>query len=259
MDGLTNFNKKVVLITGSGRGIGRTLALKFGQNGADVIVNYVRNRLPAEETRQEIVAMGRKSIAIKADMGKIDGIDLLFEQVKHEFGHLDIFIHNAAVGANKPGMQQQPGSWDYTMNTNARAFLFAAQSASALMDVERGGVMLAITSQGSQRVLPDYISVGASKAALESLVRYLAVELAPQNIVVNAISPGVVLTDALNNFKFMAQSGIIEKTITATPAGRLATAEDVANLALFLCSPQSSMIRGQVIVIDGGMSLPMRV
>jgi enoyl-[acyl-carrier protein] reductase III len=259
MENNLKFRGKVALITGSGRGIGQAIALKMAKNGADIVVNYVRNRGPAEDTKQQIINLGRKSIAIKADVGKIDSIDKLFDQIKNEFGKLDIFIHNAAVGANKPGMQQQPGSWDYTMNTNARAFLFAAQRAAGLMEAGNGGVMLAITSQGSQRVLPDYISVGASKAALEAMVRYLAVELAPRNIVVNAISPGMVLTDALNNFQFMSQAGIVERTIQATPAGRLVTADDISDLAVFLCSPESSMVRGQVIVIDGGMSLPIRV
>lgn len=253
------YQGKVALITGSGRGIGRAIALKLAEYGADIVVNFVRNRASAEETKQQIIALGRKSIVLKADVGKIDAIDYLFDQINSEFGGLDFFIHNAAVGANKPGLQQQPGSWDYTLNTNTRAFLFAAQRATDLMKVKKGGVMLALTSQGSQRVMPDYISVGASKAALEALVRYLAVELAPYNIVVNAISPGLVLTDALNNFQFMKQMGIVERTIQATPAGRLVSPEDIAELAVFLCSPKANMIRGQVIVIDGGMSLPIRV
>jgi enoyl-[acyl-carrier protein] reductase III len=253
------FQNKVVLITGSGRGIGKALALKFAENGADVVVNFVRNKETAFETRDAVIALGRRAIAVRADVGKIESIDSLFEQVKNEFGRLDFMIHNAAVGANKPGMQQQPGSWDYTMNTNARSFLFCAQNAAALMEKSKAGVFLAISSQGSQRVLQDYISVGASKAALEALVRYLAVELAPRNIVVNAISPGMVLTDALQNFRFMKEAGIIERTIAATPAGRLVTPEEIANLAVFLCTPQANMIRGQVIILDGGMTLPVRV
>lgn len=253
------FQGKVVLITGSGRGIGKAMALNFARHGADVIVNYARNHSQAEKTKEEIISLGRRAITVRADISKVEAILSLFETIKIEFGKLDIFIHNAAVGANKPGMQQQPGSWDYTINTNARAFLFAAQSAAVLMEKSNRGVMLAITSPGSQRVLPDYISVGASKAALESLVRYLAVELASRNIIVNAISPGMVLTDALQYFQAMSQPGIIDKTIAATPAGRLVTPEDIAELALFLCSPRASMIRGQVIVIDGGMILPVNV
>lgn len=254
-----SFQGKVVLITGSSRGIGKAMALKFAQHGADVVINYARNHPQAETTKEEVISLGRKAIVVRADISKVEAIESLFQAIKNEFGQLDIFIHNAAVGANKPGLQQQPGSWDYTINTNARAFLFAAQNAAVLMEKSHGGVMLAITSPGSQRVLPDYISVGASKAALEALVRYLAVELAERNISVNAISPGMVLTDALQYFQAMSQPGIIEKTIAATPAGRLVTPDDIAELALFLCSPRASMIRGQVIIIDGGMTLPVIV
>jgi len=253
------FKGKVALVTGSGRGIGKAIALRLAQKGSDIVVNFARNKAQAEETRAQIIAMGRRAISVHADVSKIDSIDFLFQQIEKEFGGLDFFINNAASGANKPGMQQQPGSWDYTMNTNARAFLFAAQCAAPLMDKRKGGIMLAITSPGSQRVLPDYIAVGASKAALESLVRYLAVELAPRNIAVNAISPGMVLTDALRYFQAMSDGEMPQKTIAATPAGRLVTPEDIANLAVFLCSPEANMIRGQVIVIDGGITLPVRV
>jgi enoyl-[acyl-carrier protein] reductase III len=253
------FSGKVALVTGSGRGIGKAIALKFAQNGADIVVNYVRNKVQAEETSAKIIAMDRKAIIVHADISKIDSIGKLFRQIEEQFGGLDYFISNAASGSNKPGMQQQPGGWDYTMNTNARAFLFAAQCAAPLMDKRKGGVMLAITSPGSQRVLPDYIAVGASKAALESLVRYLAVELAARNIVVNAISPGMVLTDALRYFQAMSDDKMPQKTVAATPAGRLVTPEDIANLAIFLCSPEAAMIRGQVIVIDGGITLPVTV
>jgi enoyl-[acyl-carrier protein] reductase III len=253
------FQDKVTLVTGSGRGIGKAIAYKFAQLGSNIVLNYVRNKAQAEETCTQIKALGRKAILVAADVSKIESIDLLFQQTGREFGGLDFFISNAASGANKPGMQQQPGGWDYTMNTNARSFLFAAQCAAPLMDLHKGGVMLAITSPGSQRVLPDYISVGASKAALESLVRYLSVELAPRNIVVNAISPGMVLTDALRYFQALSDSEMPQKAIAATPAGRLVTPEDIANLAVFLCTPQAEMIRGQVIVIDGGFTLPARV
>ncbi|NPA92053.1 MAG: SDR family oxidoreductase, partial [Chloroflexi bacterium] len=121
-----------------------------------------------------------------------------------------------------------------------------------------GGYMVAISSPGSFRVLPEYVVVGASKAALEAVTRYLAVELAPQNIVVNAVSPGVVLTDALRHFSTMQDPDLLERVQQATPAGRLVSPEDVANVVGFLCTPAASMIRGQVILVDGGYTLPLR-
>jgi len=252
------FAGKIALVTGSGRGIGRAIALHFARGGADVVVNFFRNRAPAEETAEAVRALGRKALVVKANVGEIDDLNTLFDAVQAEFGGLDIFIHNAASGYNRPAMQQKPRGWDWTMNINARAFLFGAQRAAALMAARGGGYMVAVSSPGSVRVLPEYVVVGASKAALEAVTRYLAVELAPENIVVNAVSPGVVRTEALEHFSTFQEGDIIERVVAATPAGRLVTPEDVANVVGFLCTPAAAMIHGQVLWIDGGYSLPMR-
>lgn len=254
-----NFENKIALVTGSGRGIGRAIALYFAQNGADVIVNYFRNRIPAEETAHEIEELGRRALPVKADVGNISDLDMLFEQVEKEFGELDIFVHNAASGYNRPVMEQKPKGWDWTMNINARSLLFGAQQAVPLMDVRGGGYIVSVSSAGATRVLPDYVVVGASKAALEALTRYLAVELSPKNIVVNAVSPGVVETDALHHFASMGgQENILKKFIDLVPAGRLVQPEEVAQVVGFLCTPAADMIRGQTIVVDGGYTLPIK-
>jgi enoyl-[acyl-carrier protein] reductase III len=249
------FSGKTALVTGSGRGIGRAIALHLARNGADVIVNFFRNRTPAEETVAEIKKLGRGVLLVKADVGDLDALARLFDETGQAFGGLDIFIHNAASGYNHPAMAQKPKGWDWTMNINARSLLFAAQRVVPLMEKRGGGSIVSISSPGSTRVLPDYVVVGASKAALESLTRYLAVELAPRNINVNAVSPGIVETDALKHFDALHQDGLIQKAIDSTPAGRLVTPEDVAGVAGFLCTPAASMIRGQVIVVDGGYTL----
>ena len=251
------FEGKVALVTGSGRGIGRTIALRFAEEGADLVVNFFRNRDPAEETAEAIRALGRKAIVVKANIGEIEGIDQLFDAVEAEYGGLDIFVSNAASGYNRPVLQQKPKGWDWTMNINARALLFGGQRAAPLMESRGGGHIVAISSPGSFRVLPDYVVVGASKAALEALTRYLAVELSPLGIVVNAVSPGIVETDALQHFDVLKDNTVIPQAIEATPAGRLVTPEDVAGLVAFLCSEEASMIRGQVILIDGGSTLPV--
>jgi len=250
------FKNKVVLVSGSGRGIGATIALHFASLGADLVVNYFRNRQPAEETAESIRKIGRKALVVKANMGEIEDIDRLFETIEQEFHGLDIFIHNAASGYNRPVMEQRAKGWDWTMNINARSLLFAAQRAVPLMEKRGGGVIVTISSPGAGRVLPDYVVVGASKAAIEAITRYLAVELAPKNIVVNAVSPGIVLTDALQHFEMVRTDvHLADRATDITPAGRLVKPQDIANVVAFLCSPAACMIRGQVIAVDGGASL----
>lgn len=252
------FAGKIALVTGSGRGIGRAIALHFARLGADVVVNFFRNRKPAEATAAEIEALGRRALLVKADVGDLDDLARLFDEVEATFGGLDILVHNAASGYNRPALEQKPKGWDWTMNINARALLFAAQRAAPLMEKRGGGSIVSLSSPGANRVLPDYVVVGASKAALEALTRYLAVELAPKKIVVNAVAPGLVETEALQHFEALEEEGILSQAVAATPAGRLVTPEDVAGVVAFLCSPAAEMIRGQVIVVDGGYTLPAR-
>lgn len=254
---MERFGGKVALVTGSGRGIGRTIALAFAAEGADVVINFFRNRQPAEETAQMVRDFGRKAIVVKANVGDLDDLAQLFSATEAAFGGLDYLIHNAASGYNRPALEQKPRGWDWTMNINARSLLFGAQHAAKLMETRGGGAIVALSSLGSVRTLPDYVVVGTSKAAIEAQVRYLGVELAPLDIVVNAVSPGVVWTDALEHFNAFQEGGVAEvaKLGDKTPAGRLVTPEEVAELVLFLCSPAAKMICGQTIVIDGGQSL----
>jgi enoyl-[acyl-carrier protein] reductase III len=248
-------HNKIAVITGSGRGIGRAIALRLASEGANIVVSFNRNIAPAEAVAAQVRDMGRQAIVVKANISKPDDIDALFQTVDDTFGGLDIFISNAASGFNRPALQQKVTGWDWTMDVNARAFLLAAQRAVPLMQKRGGGSMVAISSPGSSRVMPDYIAVGASKAALESLTRYLAVELAPLNISVNAVSPGLVETDALKHFASLADPEVIPRAVQNTPAGRLVQPDDVAAVVAFLCKPDAAMIRGQVIVIDGGYTL----
>jgi enoyl-[acyl-carrier protein] reductase III len=252
------FQDKIVLITGSGRGIGRALALNFARLGADVIVNFFRNRRQAQGTMEDIQALGRRSWLFKANVGDLGDLNRMFSDVKEEVGGLDVLVCNAASGYNRPVLEQKPKGWDWTMNINARSALFAAQLAAPLMEKRGGGFIVNISSPGANRVLPDYAVVGASKAALESITRYLAIEFSPMNIVVNAVSPGIVLTDALQHFDLVREDHtLMGRALQNTPAGRLVTPDDIANVVAFLCTPQASMIRGQVICVDGGYTLPI--
>jgi enoyl-[acyl-carrier protein] reductase III len=245
---------RIALVTGAGRGIGRAIALRLATEGADLVVDFFRNRQPAEETAEAVRALGRRALVVRANVGDLRAMEALFQAVRQEYGALDFLISNAASGYNRPALEQTVKGWDWTMNINARSLLFAAQQAVPLMQ-GRGGRMVAISSPGAGRVLPEYVVVGASKAALEALVRYLSVELSPHGIVVNAVSPGVVPTEALQHFALTRDGAIFERLAARTPAGRLVSPEDVAGVVAFLCSPEAEMIRGQVLAVDGGASL----
>jgi len=246
-----DFSGKTALITGSGRGVGRVTALHLARQGADIIINYLRKKTAAEETAHEIEALGRKVLLVRADMGEPEDIDRLFSEIESNFAGLDILVNNAASGYARGVMEQKVKGWDWTMNINARAALFTSQKAVPLMQKRGGGYIVNVSSIGSVRTLPDYVVIGASKSALEAITRYCAVEFSNFNIVVNAVSPGIIDTDALNYFN-LSREVMVEGAAARTPAGRIVQPQDVANCIAFLCSPDASMIRGQVIVIDGG-------
>ncbi|MCW5206001.1 enoyl-[acyl-carrier-protein] reductase FabL [Desulfobulbus sp. F5] len=248
---MLNLKGKAALVTGGSRGIGRAIALRLAEHGADIVVNYVRHRSDAEETAAAVERHGVRCLAIKANVAEEKDVLAMFEQIRAEYQRIDILVSNAASGVLKPVMELTQRHWDWAMDINARAMLTLTQQAVPLM--APGGRVLAISSLGAVRAVPNYTVVGASKAALESLVRHLAVELGPKGITVNTISAGVVDTDALK--KFPNRDEIIRQSLERTPLGRLTTPEDVADLALFLCSEGAAMIHGQVLVVDGGYAV----
>ncbi len=240
---------KIALVTGASRGIGRAVALHLAHLGADVVVNYMRKASAAREVAAAVEAAGRRAHIVKADVGDDASVARLIDAVR-DFGGLDILVANAAIGVMEPLAAVTPKHWQRTLATNAWSFVTLTQHAVPLMEARGGGRIVALTSPGAQRVIANYGLVGSSKAALEALVRYWAVELAPKGIVVNAVSPGMIATDALNS---LAQpDALLELVQRQTPAGRLATPADVAGLVGFLCSPAAAMIVGQTLVIDGG-------
>jgi len=242
---------KVALVTGGSRGIGRAITLKLADAGADVVINYFRKRSTAESTAQEVCDKGVNAHIIKANVGELEKVDSMFDEIKERFGKLDILINNAASGVARSALELDSRGWDWTMDINAKAFLLCAQRAVKLM--EHGGKIVSISSLGSRLVMPIYTAVGVSKAALEALTRYLAIELAPMGICVNGIAAGAVETEALK--MYTADPNLPQLTWRTTPAGRMVQPEDIAGLVAFLCSDEASMIRGQIIVIDGGVSL----
>lgn len=247
-------NHKVVLITGGTRGIGKAIATKFAAEGYDLVLNFMRKRKNAEQVKEELEAeYGIRVLTVKANIGETDQIENLFHEIENTYGRLDVFISNAASGVMRPVMDIEERHWDWTQNINVKAYLFAAQQAAKLMEKNGGGAIVAISSIGSTRVLPNYVAVGVSKAAIENITRYLAVELAPKGIAVNAVSGGVVDTDALKHFP--NRDELLTTAKTRNPAGRMVEPQDLAESVYFLTTPGARMIRGQTIVVDGGISL----
>ncbi|WP_202080978.1 enoyl-[acyl-carrier-protein] reductase FabL [Caldalkalibacillus salinus] len=245
--------KKVALVTGGSRGIGKTIALALADRGYNIIINYLRNKKAAEETQQELAAKGVETLVVKCNVGDVSKIKQMFKAIDDRFGRLDILVNNAASGVLRPVMELEENHWDWTMNINAKSLLFAAQEAAKLMEKNGGGRIVSLSSIGSIRVLENYTTVGVSKAALEALTRYLSVELASRNIVVNAVSGGAVDTDALKHFP--NREDILAEAQEKTPAGRMVEPDDLAKAAIFLLSDDAHMIRGQTLIVDGGMSL----
>ncbi len=236
-----------VLVTGGSRGIGRAIALRFARNGASrVAIGYMRNDRAAEETAEELQAAGAEPILVR---GNITSSRVLDEVAA--LGPLDVLVHNAASGVVRDALDTDEKHWDWTLGANARALLELAKAAAPQMPA--GSSIVGISSLGAQRVLAGYTLIGVSKAALEALVRYLAVELAPSGIRVNAVSAGVVETGALEHFPNREEMLVAGRS---NPAARLVAPEDVAAAVAFLCSPDAEMIRGHVLVVDGGFSLP---
>ena len=244
---------KTAVITGSGRGIGRGIALALAQRGCNIAVNFVRKREEAEQTAAEISALGVRAEVIKANVGNETEVRQLVDAAAEQLGGVDIFVGNAASGVLKPLSEIDAKAWDWTLNINARSILFGAQAAVPYMRRGGWGRILTVTSIGSRRVFPEYGVVGVSKAAIEAVTRYLAVELARDKIICNCISPGVVVTGALDFFP--RRDAMIAHAVKHTPAGRIATPEDVGALAAWLCSEDAAMIVGQTIEVDGGYSL----
>ena len=231
--------------------MGKAISAHLANEGADVVINYFRKKSTAQETAREIEKKGVRVHLIKANLAEAEKIDEMFGEIEREFGRLDILINNAASGVARPALELDARGWDWTMDVNAKAVLLCSQHAAKLM--KDGGKIVNISSLGSRMVMPVYTAVGVSKAALEALTKYLAIELAPLGICVNAVSASAVLTEALKIYT--TAQGLGDSVYQTTPAGRMVAPEDIADVVAFLCSEQSYMIRGQIIVIDGGYSV----
>jgi enoyl-[acyl-carrier protein] reductase III len=239
---------KIALVTGGTRGIGRAIALKLARSGSDVAIVYHNSHEEAETVCGAIGALGRRAHAIQADVSDPELVSEIFATVRQQFGRVDFVISNAAVGVLRPALDLTLKHWRRCMETNALALNLLAQHAVPIMAA--GGRIIALSSLGASRAIPEYAFIGASKAALESLARNLAQELGPRGIRVNVVSAGVVDTDALKHFPNREQ--LLAEFGRRAPAGPNLSAEAVADAVYLLCLPEAAMITGHTLVVDGG-------
>lgn len=242
---------KVALVTGASRGIGHAIAKKLAAAGCDVAVGYFNSHDEARALAAEINGLGRRALAVQVNVADDTSVAELFARVRDELAHVDFVISNAASGVLKPALEMTRKHWQWCLDTNALALHALARHALPLLRPH--GRIVALSSLGAERTLPHYGFIGASKAALESLVRTLAVELGPQGIRVNAVSAGLVDTDALAAFP--ERQALFAEFARRSPTGRILTAAQVADAVYLLCLPEAEMINGQTIIVDGGYSV----
>jgi enoyl-[acyl-carrier protein] reductase III len=242
---------KVAFISGGSRGIGRASALKLASAGADVAILYYNSHEEAEAVCGQIRGMGRRTLAVQADVSNPDSVGEAFEEFKKHFDRVDLVVSNAALGVLKPALEMTLKHFRRCMETNALALNTLAQNAVPMMSA--GGSIIGLTSLGSERAIPNYTFIGASKAALEALARGLAQELGPLGIRVNCVSAGVVDTDALKHFP--NREHLLDEYQTRTPLGPTLSPEQVADAVYLLCLPEAGMITGHTLFVDGGYAI----
>ncbi|MFI4963661.1 MAG: enoyl-[acyl-carrier-protein] reductase FabL [Legionellales bacterium] len=244
------FAGKVALITGGARGIGRATALKLAQSGSDVAIVYYNSSDEAQNLVQELQSMGRKAVALQANVADHQSVKEVFVQFREHFDRLDFLISNAASGVLKPALKMSTKHWRWCMETNALALNHLVSEGRDLMP--KGGRVVALSSLGAHRAIPNYAFIGASKAALEALVRSLSLELAVYGITVNTVSAGVVDTDALKHFPNREQ--LLDEYQAHSLSDRPLTPQDVADAVYLLCLPEASMINAHTLFVDAGYS-----
>ncbi len=261
-----SLNGKHALITGSSRGIGRGIALKLAASGAKVAIHYYQNEAAANDTLGQVRKRGSDGLVIQADVRRPEQIIAMFRKVEAEFAKLDIFVSNARTDLptfyQKP-LEITPEQWDMAMDSQAKAFLIGAREAARLMSDEGRVIAITYSPGGRTGSWQPWVAMGSAKAALDSLVRYFAVALAPRRITVNGISPGGVFgpPNVVEGGVLRALPQDIQEATRAwheggwTPMRRLGTPEDIGNAVTLLCMEEAGFITGQIIHVDGGASI----
>jgi glucose 1-dehydrogenase len=247
------FSGKTVLITGSGRGIGRAIAVKFAQEGANVIVNDLRDDDNAKETIQQVQSTGAKAFFLQADISKVENVQALVKQSINAFGELDILINNAGVEIHAPFWEVTEQQYDIVMNINLKGMFFLTQSfVQYLKQNNRPGVIVNNSSVHEELPFPNFAAYCASKGALQMVMRNLAVELAPFNIRINNVAPGAIRTPI--NADLLGKPELISAVQNNISLHRFGEPEDVANVMAFLASEEAKYVTGSTYYVDGGLA-----
>jgi NAD(P)-dependent dehydrogenase (short-subunit alcohol dehydrogenase family) len=246
------FEGKVALITGSSRGIGRALALRLAARGAIPVINYKVNQQAAADTLAEIQRLGSDGMAIRADLESLEEIEAMFDQIQERYGRLDFFVSNASASNFHHFLDLKPHHLERTFNLNVRAFVVGTQRAVRLMP--DGGRVVVLSSYGSIRSFPTYANLGSAKAAIETWARYMAVELAPLGVNVNAVNGGIIETDSSSYFYATGRVPSLDTVLPKIPKRRMGTAAEVAECVLFLLSPGAEYVTGTTLLVDGGLT-----
>ncbi len=248
---------KIALVTGSSRGIGQASAELFAREGATVIVHYRKSEAAAADVVSRIHQQGGSAFALGADLEDEHAIDALFDTIQERLGGLDILMANAAATAFKSILELKPHHIARTFDVVYGSLVHMAQRAVPLMVREgRGpGRIITVSGHGTPFTLPGYATIGSAKGAIETLTRYLAYELGSRQITCNAIAPGVIATDSARYYMGDRYDAFDREVTAQTPLGRIGAPDDVARVALFLASSLSDFVTGQVIRVDGGLTL----
>lgn len=244
---------KIALVTGSSQGIGRAIAVRFAQEGADVVINYNRTATGAEEALAEVEAAGRCGLIVQADLGKVADIRRLINTAAEHFGRLDVLVNNAGLETHAPFWEVTEEDYDKVLNVNLKGVFFAAQEmVRHLRETNRRGKIVNISSVHEELPFPNFTAYCASKGGVKMLTRNLAVELGPLGININNIAPGAIETPI--NSKLLNDPMKLNALLGQIPLGRLGQTGDVASVAVFLASDDADYVTGSTYYVDGGLT-----
>jgi NAD(P)-dependent dehydrogenase (short-subunit alcohol dehydrogenase family) len=245
--------KKVALVTGGSRSIGRAIAMGFAREGADVAVNYVSNTAEAQSTVRDIEALGRQALAVKTDTSKRAEVEAMVNEVWEHFGQIDILVNNAGVQKRVYFLDLEENDWDWMLGVNLKGYYLVGQAVAARMKARQHGAIINISSEAAGFPAQRMTAYCVSKAGVTMLTKCMALELAQYGIRVNALAPGLTRTDI--NRKDLEDEEFLKMRVTRIPLGRVMNPDNLVGAALFLASSDSEMATGTTLQVDGGRSI----